>query len=57
MGAPVVAQTAAPEPPSLLQGLDLDRLRFETRRDGQREIERVLSDGTQIEAKFETVAT
>ena len=37
----------------MLQGLDLDRISFETKRDGQREYEGYLPDGTQIEAEFD----
>ncbi|TGN67311.1 hypothetical protein E4L95_05520, partial [Paracoccus liaowanqingii] len=61
--APVVAQTAPPAPvpaqtggvelPALLQGLDLGRVSVETKRDGQREYEGTLPDGTEIEAEFD----
>ncbi|MBF5078494.1 hypothetical protein F1642_04830 [Paracoccus sp. NBH48] len=36
---PAIAQTPGVELPSMLQGLDLDRISFETKRDGQREYE------------------
>lgn len=39
--------------PPLLQGLDLGRLSVETKRDGQREYEGRLPDGTEIEARFD----
>lgn len=61
--APVAAQTAdqtadqtaaqGTELPALLQGLDLERLRSETKRDGQRAYEGRLPDGTEIEAEFD----
>ncbi|MCO6361677.1 PepSY-like domain-containing protein [Paracoccus sp. 08] len=50
---PAIAQTPGVELPSMLQGLDLDRISFETKRDGQREYEGYLPDGTQIEAEFD----
>lgn len=55
---PAAAQTAATqaggvELPALLQGLDLDRVGVQTKRDGQREYEGFLPDGTQIEAEFD----
>ncbi|WP_405406117.1 hypothetical protein [Paracoccus sp. Ld10] len=50
---PAIAQTPDVELPGVLQGLDLDRISVETRRDGQREYEGHLPDGTQIEAMFD----
>ncbi|MCG6111360.1 MAG: hypothetical protein MEQ74_04120 [Paracoccus sp.] len=50
---PGLAQTAPTELPALLQGLALDRVTTETKRDGKREYEGYLSDGTQIEAEFD----
>jgi len=46
-------QTAGVELPALLQGLDLTRVGVQTKRDGQREYEGFLPDGTQIEAEFD----
>ncbi|RJE81408.1 hypothetical protein [Paracoccus sp. JM45] len=51
------AQDAAPqaavEMPSLLQGLNLEGVDIETGRDGQREYEGKMADGTEIEASFD----
>ncbi|WP_265499899.1 hypothetical protein [Paracoccus beibuensis] len=51
-GGPVAAQTA-PELPSLLQGLGLEQVETETGRDGEREYEGRLPDGTEIDARFD----
>ncbi|CAM3089213.1 hypothetical protein PANO111632_02465 [Paracoccus nototheniae] len=55
--APVLAQTAPQTEgvtlPALLQGLDLSRISFETKRDGQRKYEGYLPDGTEIEAEYD----
>jgi hypothetical protein len=51
------AQDAAPqaavEMPSLLQGLNLEGVDIETGRDGKREYEGKMADGTEIEASFD----
>jgi hypothetical protein len=51
------AQDAAPqaaiETPSLLQGLNLEDLEAKTGRDGQRNFEGKMADGTEIEASFD----
>ncbi|WCQ98221.1 hypothetical protein [Paracoccus aestuarii] len=54
--APTIAAPAAPaatQLPALLDGLALDRLKVETKRDGMRKIEGYLPDGTEIEAEFD----
>ncbi|MDN5568601.1 MAG: hypothetical protein L0G27_07650 [Paracoccus sp. (in: a-proteobacteria)] len=47
------APSAATEMPALLQGLNLQGLESKTGRDGQREYEGKMADGTEIEADFD----